>query len=159
MKKITILGLAILTAFGTLSCGKKDQKVESKAQLVRTYVNRKDEAGNPVVTDAELKFTACPGDIRKIIRGGGPFAKCIAEKKAGEEMPVSVIRTLKRGGHHSVQVVSVGGCERIPDISDSRSYDSYRICTELKTDGILVGFHCEIGSSEELVKACPFFAE
>lgn len=160
MKKTTILTfVALAAALSTLSCGEKEKKYESKAKIVRTYVNRKDEAGNPVVTDVELQFTACPGDIRKVIRGGGPFAKCITEKKAGEELPVSLTFGLKRGGHHTARVTNVGGCERIPDLTDSRSYDSFRTCTELKTDGILVGFHCEVGQTPDLVKACPWAAD
>lgn len=156
--KLAIFGLLALAALGTTSC-KKDEKFESKVKLIRTYVNRKDANGVPIVTDAEIQYTACPGDIRKILRGGGPFAKCIAEKKAGEEMSVSMVHALKRSGRYSARVVNIGGCERNPDPTDSRSYDSFRICKELKTDGILVGFHCEVGSNEELVKACPFFAQ
>ncbi|MFO0638488.1 MAG: hypothetical protein U0183_04695 [Polyangiaceae bacterium] len=160
MKKTTIVSfVAAVTALTTLSCGKKDEKFESKVKLIRTYVNRRDEAGNPLVTDAEIQFTACPGDIRKVIRGGGPFAKCIAEKKAGEELSINMVHALKRGGRYTARVVNVGGCERTPDPTDSRSYDSFRSCTELKTDGILVGFHCDVGTTDELAKACPWFAQ
>lgn len=160
--RFTMLGLSLLTlltASSTLSCGHKAESFETKAKLIRTYVNRKDEAGNPVVTDVEVQFTTCPGDIRKIIRGGGTFAKCITDKKPGEEMSATMHHSLQRSGHYRATVVSLGGCERTPDPTDTRSYDSLRICKELKTDGILVGFHCEIGSSEELVKACPFFGQ
>ncbi len=158
-KNMMVTGLVLLAAASSLSCGKKDEKFESKVKLIRTYVNRKDEAGNPVVTDAEIQFTACPGDIRKVIRGGGTFAKCIADKKPGEELSINMVHALKRGGKYTARVVNVGGCERAPDPTDSRSYDSFRICKEVKTDGILVGFHCEVGSSEELVKACPWFGQ
>ena len=159
LQKIAMFGLVALTSLGTLSCGKKEEKFESKVKLIRTFVNRKDAQGVPIVTDAEVQYTACPGDIRKVLRGGGEFAKCIAEKKPGEELSISMVHALKRNGRYSARVVNIGRCERKPDPTDSRSYDSFRDCTELKTDGISVGFHCEAGSTEKLVKACPWFAQ
>jgi len=158
-KNLIVSGVVLFAALSTLSCGGKNAKYESKVKLIRTYVNRKDANGVPIVTDAEVQYTACPGDIRKILRGGGPFAKCIADKKPGEELSINMEHAMKRNGRYSARVVNIGGCERTPDPTDSRSYDSFRICKEVKTDGILVGFHCEVGSSEELVKACPWFSQ
>ena len=158
--KLLLLGsLVASTSLSSLSCGGKEQAFESKVKIIRTYVNRRDASGTPIVSDVEVQYTACPGDVRKVLRGGGSFAKCISEKKPGEEVSINMKRALKRNGRYSARVVNIGGCERTPDPTDSRSYDSFRDCKEVKADGILVGFHCDVGTTDELAKACPWFAQ
>lgn len=143
---------------GSSCAGGKEQSFEAKAKVIRTVVNRKDAAGIPVVTDVELAFTSCPGEIKKLLRGGGEFAPCIAKVPAGTELSVKLVTAMKRNGRRAARVVQVGDCKREPDPTDSRSYDTVRICEKTETDGIVVGFKCETQPTPAVLEACPWLA-
>jgi len=154
--------LAVVTALvllGSSSCtGDKEQTYMTKAQIVRTTVNRKDANGTPLVSDVELDFPVCTGEVKKLIRGGGEFATCMAKVPPGTEVPVRLISAMKRDGRRASRVVQVGDCKRAPDPTDSRSYETVRICEKLETDGIVVGFKCDVQASDDVLAACPWLA-
>lgn len=145
---------------GTTSCTSgKDTAYEAKAKVLRHVVNRKDASGTPLVVDVELDFPECPGEVKKLIRGGGAFAPCITKLAPGSDVTVKLVSAMKRNGRRSSRVVQVGECVREPDPTDSRSYDTVRMCEKVETDGIPVGFRCDMEPSEKLLAACPWLAK
>lgn len=158
----TLVGAAagILALAGSTSCTSgKDRAYEAKAKVVRHVVNRKDPSGAALVVDVELDFPDCPGEVKKLIRGGGAFAPCITKLSPGTDVTVKLVSAMKRNGRRSSRVVQVGECVREPDPTDSRSYDTVRMCEKVETDGIPVGFRCDIEPSEKLLQACPWLAK
>jgi hypothetical protein len=157
---IRILILPFVAASIFFACGSQSKDFDSRGKVVRVYVNRKDEAGNPLVTDVEVLYTGCGGEVRTVIRSNVDFSKCALTKlKAGEEYPLVLTRAKKRDGHFGTTIVKLGECVRVPDPTDSRSYTTIRDCSELKTDGILVGTHCEVFPDPKVLALCPWFAE
>ncbi len=146
-------------SLGALSCGPKDRAYEARAKIVRTVTNRKDAAGNAAVVDVELAFGSCPGEVRKLIRGGGEFAPCMTKLATGTEVSVKLVSAMRRNGHRSARVVEVGGCKREPDPTDSRSYGTIRLCEKTETDGIVVGFKCEAQPTPAMLAACPWLEQ
>ena len=154
----TALGAALamgIAFVSVASCG-GDRRYEGKATVVRTYVNRRDAAGEPQVTDVELSLTGCSGNLRMVVRGGGPFAACAAKKSIGSEVPVTLVLGRSREGRKIAKLAKLGECERPDDPSDTRSYETFRSCAPLETDGITVGFRCDVAPTEAAKAACPW---
>lgn len=146
----------MLVVLALPGCGEK-LDYTSKVKLNRIFVNRTDKDGSPLTVDVETDFFECPGENRKIIRGGKEFAQCIVKHAEGETLPIEMKVGRRKDGRLRSRVVKVGDCNRIPDPTDTRSYDVNQDCKELKTDGITVGFHCDRTPSQELLNKCPWF--
>lgn len=157
MTKLALVA-AVALALGAGCKGKFDH--DAKAKLVRVFVNRIDpKTGAPLSADVEMLFQGCgDGEYRKVIRGGAEFAACAKDLKAGEVYDVTMAQGRRRDGRLRARVTNFGGCARAPDPNDTRSYDENRLCTDLKTDGLVLGFHCEYRPTKAEIAACPFLA-
>ena len=126
MTKWTVMGLGTLTALGFSACEKPGQVHEGKAKIVRTYVNRRDEAGKAMVTDVELSLEGCNADLRMVTRGGGAFASCVEKKAAGSLVSVKVRGGRTRDGRRTSEIVAhkvagaLGASPKIEATTDRR---------------------------------------
>ena len=155
------LTLALSAPLVLFGCSKKTLDLTTKAKLIRVFVNRTDpKTGAPLSADVEMLFDGCGGgEYRKVIRGGAEFAQCVKGLTSGEVFDVQMQQGRRRDGRLRSRVTGFGPCTRVPDPTDTRSYDEFRTCSELKTDGILVGFRCDYKPTKAELAACPFLAQ
>ncbi len=156
MMKWIAAGAIVAGGLGFSACEAPGRVHEGKAKVVRTFVNRRDEKGDPLVTDVELSLQGCAGELRMVARGGAPFAACVAKMATGADVSVKVRAGRTRDGRRTTRLVAVGECVREEDATDSRSYEAFRACEILKTDEIVVGFRCEVTPTEAAKGACPW---
>ena len=152
------VGTLALATLGFSACESPCKVHEGKAKVVRTYVNRRDDKGEPLVTDVELSLEGCQGELRMVARGGAPFAGCVAKKSNASAVSVKVQSGRTRDGHLATRLVAIDECVRDPDPSDSRSFEAFRACTPVMTDEVAVGFRCEVAPTDEAKAACPWLA-
>ena len=152
--------LLVLLALPLAGCARGPTHIGARAKLVRAFVNRTDpKTGAPLTVDVEMLFEGCgEGEYRKVIRGGADFATCAAKLTPGESFDVTLEQGRRRDGRLRSRVTSFGGCARVPDPNDTRSYDEVRVCTDVSTDGLVLGFHCEYRPTPAQIAACPFLA-
>lgn len=146
----------LIGGLSSSACEAPGRVHEGKAKVVRTFVNRRDEKGDPLVTDVELSLQGCAGELRMVARGGAPFAACVANTPVGADVSIKVSAGRTRDGRRATRLVAVGECRREDDPTDSRSYESFRACEILKTDEIVVGFRCEVTPTDAAKRACPW---
>lgn len=150
----------LLLALALAGCARGSTHLAARAKLVRAFVNRTDpKTGAPLTADVEMLFEGCgEGEYRKVIRGGADFAACTSRLTPGESFDVTLEQGRRRDGRLRSRVTSFGGCPRVPDPSDTRSYDEVRVCSDVSTDGLVLGFHCEYKPTAAQLAACPFLA-
>ncbi len=148
------LAVALLT-FGFAGC-KDPQKYHTKVELTRVHAFGRDPR-EPGSMDIELRYSECPGEARKLIRGDKAFAACGLRFKSGDKVPAEVIRTYdsERGAYRS-EVIRLGDCEIKTDPKDEANYELVESCTDLKATGMVVGVVCSRRRDKELTDKCPW---
>ena len=141
-----------LALAGTLSCAKKQQTYHTTVELTRVHPFGKDPK-LPVMMDVELRYSECPGDSRKLIRGDKEFAKCALGLKTGAKVPVDVVSTYspERGVFRS-EIVKIGDCPIKTDPKDEKLFEAY---TKLEDDADKAFRTCY---AEETLSA-PFYPD
>lgn len=148
------VALALALA-GTLSCSNK-QTYHTTVELTRVHVFGKDPKA-PGMMDVELRYSECPGDARKLIRGDKDFAKCALDFKKGAKVPVDVVSVYNsdRGAYRS-DIVKIGDCPIKVDAKDEANYEQIQECSDLKMSGGVAGVHCDRTRNPALVAKCPW---
>jgi hypothetical protein len=144
-----------LALAGTLSCSRK-QTYHTTVELTRVHAFGKDPKA-PGMMDIELRYSECPGDARKLIRGDKEFAKCALGFKKGAKVPVDVesVYNSDRGAYRS-NIVKIGDCAIKTDPKDEANYEQVEECTDLKMSGGVAGVHCDRTRNPTLVAKCPW---
>lgn len=105
----------------------------------------------------ELRYTDCPGDNRRILRGDADLAACAKDLKEGAKVPVEVVtKYSSERGVYRTEVTKLAGCPVKQDPKEEANYEITRVCSELKSTGAVVGVHCDRSRPKELVEKCPF---
>ena len=113
--------------------------------------------GAPSLVEFEMKFVACPGDVRRVVRGDKDLAACAGGLKKGETVPASIdfafdkVRENYRG-----ELVKLGSCKVKLDPKEDANYEAVQVCTDVKASGVVVGVHCDKKREGELIAKCPW---
>lgn len=148
------LALCFLVALA--GCSKKSQTYHTKVEITRIHPFGKDLKA-PTMMDVELRYSECPGDARKLVRGDKEFATCALSLEKGAKVSVDVVSTwsAERGNYRS-EIVKIGDCTIKTDPKDEANYERIEVCTDLKMTGAVVGIHCDRKRSDALVEKCPW---
>ena len=155
--------LCVSTSLGLLlaSSACKNETLETyttRADLERLQVIRTAPDGKtPILIDVEFSYEDCPGEQRKMIRGGKEFAACVQKYKPGEKVPIVEIWGYQVEGGKNSKVTQVGDCPRPPDPEDEASFEVVQVCDDIKVHGVRVGFRCDYTPGPELLDVCPWF--
>jgi hypothetical protein len=151
-----ILGVLGLAACSMLAGCQDVKKYKTTVELTRVHAFGKDPK-EPSSMDVELRYSECPGEARKLVRGDKVFAKCGLKLHVGEKVPVDVIRTYDsdRGVYRS-EVTRIGECDIKTDPKDEANYEVVENCAELKATGSVVGVHCGRRRDKALTDKCPW---
>ena len=152
---VLVLGAASIT-LGSTGCH-KPHTYQATVEITRASVVRRDENGRALTTDIEFSYIECPGTQIETVRGGQEFATCVSKHPIGAKVPVKLDHKWDPEGHYAYEVTEVGGCARPPDPNDEASFATIRECEDLKENGAVVGFDCQIAPKKELLKKCPWF--
>jgi hypothetical protein len=139
-------------------CGKRDSWHETRVEIDRIEVVRKDAQGNARDIDIEFSYPDCPGDQSEIIRGDAAFAACIQKQKQGDTVPVRILRHWDPKGFWDWDIQTMAGCPRPPDPDDEASFDNIEECEETLVNGVNEGFVCNRIPQKALLSKCPWFA-
>ncbi len=114
-------------------------------------------AAGPKLTDLDVKYSACPGDARQIMRLGKEFSECGTKLKVGDKLKAEVVLSYNPDrGMYRNEVVHLGDCNVKVDPKDEANYQMVQSCTDVKASGVVVGVRCDRLRSKELLAACPW---
>jgi hypothetical protein len=153
----TSLALAFAVVAVVAGCHDKPRWHTSDVRLTRLDPVRRDATGKALTFDAQFSYDNCPGTQIEVIRGGADFAACMAKYKVGQMVPAKIYWYFHPNGHYQWEVHELGGCARPPDPNDEASYDMVRECSDLKVNGVAVGFRCNEIPEKHLLERCPWF--
>jgi hypothetical protein len=150
-----LAAFAALASIVVAGCSGK-KTYHTTVELTRVHPFGRDPKA-PGMMDIELRYSECPGDARKLIRGDKEFAKCAVGFKTGAKVPVDVVSTYvsDRGAYRS-EIVKIGDCTIKTDPKDEANYEQIEECTDLKMSGGVVGVHCDRTRNAALVAKCPW---
>lgn len=137
---------------------RRSKTFSTKVELTRVYPIGRDPKA-PTLMDVELRYSECPGDARKLVRGDKEFAACALGKlKTGmKDVPVEVVQSWNaERGNWRGDVVQIGGCAIKADPKDEANYERIEVCSELKVTGVAVGVTCDRKRGPALVEKCPW---
>lgn len=149
-----VLAVSLLCA----GCGEKPTKYTTTVEIVGlTRLGNQDPKAPPGMVDIELKYTECPGDARRVMRGDKTFSPCAAKFKKGDKIPADVVLTYssERGQYRS-ELVRLDDCEVKLDPKEEANYETVQDCKDLVSSGAVVGVHCDRTRNKELVAKCPW---
>ncbi|MBX3189799.1 MAG: hypothetical protein KF819_22430 [Labilithrix sp.] len=152
-----VVGFLVAAALPLVACH-KPHKYETRVELTRLSVARKDDQGKPLATDVEFTYVECPGSQSEVVRGGKEFSECLAKHKIGDKLKVRLEHKRDPEGFFGYEVLEMEGCARPADPDDDASFKTVRDCADWTVNGAPVGFECSYGEKKELVKKCPWFA-
>lgn len=154
MRRLALFGLVV--AFATVAGCSRKQSWHTKVEITRLHPFGKDLKA-PTLMDIELKYSECPGDARKLIRGDKEFATCALAFKTGQKVEVEVVSTWnsERGSYRS-DILKIGDCAIKADPKDEANYERVEACSELKMTGAVVGVHCDRKRTDALIQKCPW---
>jgi hypothetical protein len=109
----------------------------------------------PSLMDFELKFSDCPGDVRKIVRADKAFSQCGGNIKKGDKIEAEIVFYQTEKNTRS-DVVRLGDCPLQFDPKDEANYETVQNCHEVLATGAAVGVHCDKTRNKELVQKCPW---
>jgi hypothetical protein len=153
----TALTVAAFCCLLVTGCRAKPTWYESRVELVRYDVVRRDAEKKPVTADVEISYAACPGYQHEVMRGPAEFATCMQKYKIGESLPAKILWHFGAHGYYEWEVHELGDCKRPPDPEDEASFSIIRDCEDWKVHGASVGFRCKYLGKETLNAACPWF--
>ncbi len=138
-------------------CRPEHKEFVSSVTLNRISVVERDDKGNAVSTDVELRWKECPGEQLQLMRSGKEFSECMKKHKPGETAVVKVLWEWDEHGHYDWHVIDVGGCPAPPVDDDDSSFDQIQECVPSIQHDAVVGFHCDRLPEGELLEKCPWF--
>lgn len=147
-----------LVALGALVSCRSNKTFKTTVELTRVYPLGRDPRA-PTLMDVELRYSECPGDARKLVRGDKDFAKCALDKlKTGmKNVSVEIVQSYNaERGNWRGDVVKIGDCAVKADSKDEANYERIEVCSELKMTGAAVGVHCDRKRAPALVEKCPW---
>lgn len=148
--------LAAVALVALPSCSPKKKVYRTTVEVTRVHAFGRDPKA-PGMMDVELRYVACPGDARKVVRGDKTFASCGLSLATGQKLEADVVSTYnaERGTFRS-DVVKLGTCDLKTDPKDEANYEQVEDCSELKITGAVVGVRCERKRSDALIDKCPW---
>lgn len=146
------LGLLIAAS----ACAKPTD-YETQVQVVRKVPVERDDKGAAHAVDLELAYVDCPGSQTEALRADEAFATCVAGLKTGDRTKATVRHRPRNDGRWESVIVKVGGCDRVAEADDPASFTLARECTDLRVNGVVVGFECNYLPERALVAKCPWF--
>lgn len=144
-----ILGL-VLAAIATLACdaGRKDLTTVEVLQAERLPGDQ---------LSLEIKYVACPGDARRVVRLDRDFTACAGHVHAGDKMEAEIAtRWVPDRSVYRSEIVRLGSCAVKLDPAEEANYERVQICRDVVTTGAVVGVRCERTRSKELLDKCPW---
>jgi hypothetical protein len=116
-----------------------------------------DPKAPPGMMDLELRYSDCPGDARRVMRGDKTFSQCGAKFKKGDKIAADLVLSYssERGQYRS-EIVRLDDCEVKLDPKEEANYETVQECKELVSSGAVVGVHCDRTRNKELVAKCPW---
>jgi hypothetical protein len=147
--------LAVVASFLLAGC-ERSQTYTTTVELVDI-----EHFGEPPATaqqvNFELRYADCPGDNRRILRGGKDLAACTKDLKEGARVPLEILSkySSEKGGYRS-EVKKIAGCPVKWDPKEEANYEMTSVCTDIETTGAVVGVHCDRSRPKALVEKCPF---
>jgi len=151
------LGLGLLSALSALPACEKPKQFKTSVEIVKIRRFGQDAAKTGGVTEMELKFADCPGEVHKVLRADKSFSECGARFKRGDKVPADVTLTYSRErGLYRDEVVRLDDCALKIDPKDEANYDLVQQCRPVIATGMDVGIHCARQRSPELIAKCPW---
>lgn len=138
-------------------CGEKAKKFDTTVEVLQVKRFGKDPKA-PTLMDLEVKFDACPGDVRRVVRADKDFAACATSKlKAGDKVPAQVdFKWSSERSNYRSDFVSIAGCPVKLDPKEEANYEMVQVCEDMKATGATVGVHCDRTRGPALVAKCPW---
>lgn len=148
------VALAVLVAPLTLGC-RKPKQYSTTMEILQIRRFGQDPKGG--TTELELKFTDCPADARKVVRGDKTFGACAASFQRGDKLPAEIVLNYssERGSYRN-ELVRLGDCPVKLDPKDDANYEIVQECRDLVATGAVVGVHCDRQRSPALLEKCPW---
>jgi hypothetical protein len=150
----------LLVPLAGAGCGEKPTKYTTMVEIVglqRLGGQSHDPKAAPGMMDLELKYSDCPGDARRVIRGDKTFGQCGAKFKKGDKVPADLVLSYstERGQYRS-ELVRLDDCEVKLDPKEDANYETVQECKDLVSSGAVVGVHCDRTRNDALVAKCPW---
>jgi hypothetical protein len=139
-------------------CGEKPTKYTTMVEIVGLQrLGGQDPKAPPGMMDLELKYSDCPGDARRVMRGDKTFSQCGTKFKKGDKIAAELVLSYssERGQYRS-EIVRLDDCEVKLDPKEEANYETVQECKELISSGAVVGVHCDRTRNKELVTKCPW---
>jgi hypothetical protein len=153
----SLLLLAAASAFvGLGGCHDGPRHYATKVEVLQTQTFGRTDAGVPILTDVEVRFSECPGEATKVVRGDREFSACTKLRK-GDKVEAELVHaySLERDQYRS-QLVRLGECETHADAKDEANYEVFENCEDLVMTGQAVGVRCDRNRSKGLLAKCPW---
>lgn len=114
--------------------------------------------GKPAsLIEMEMRFTDCPGEVRRVMRGDKALAACAGGIKAGDTIPAVIAYSYdSERENYRDDLVKLGPCEVKLDPKEDANYESVQVCTDLVSTGVAVGVHCDKRREGEMITKCPW---
>ena len=137
------------------ACGDA-KRYTTSVELTRVHKFGQDPKA-PSSIDIEMVYTSCPGDTRRLLRGGKDFASCAMKFAEGETVNIQILHSYNFDrGNYQAQIEKVGDCVIKMDLKDEANFESVERCRELKASGNTVGVHCDRQRDAEMIAKCPW---
>jgi hypothetical protein len=151
-----LCGLALLVS--VLGCHAKAQRYDTQVEILAARKMGTQQGKLPAnLIEFELRFVACPGEVRRVVRGDKALAACANELEQGEKVPASIDFSYDREReNYRGDLVKLGPCEVKLDPKEDANYETVQVCRDLKSSGVVVGVHCDKKREGELVEKCPW---
>ncbi|MCU0654051.1 MAG: hypothetical protein MUF64_01765 [Polyangiaceae bacterium] len=147
--------IGLVALVGAVGC-KKPETYTTTAELLRVHPLGRDPRA-PVMLDVELRYSDCPGDIRRFVRGDKEFAACGLGLKAGEKVPIDVkVRFDQERGVFRSELTRIGPCALRMDPKDEANFERIEQCSDVRASGLVVGVRCSRQRDDALIKKCPW---
>ncbi|MET0595918.1 MAG: hypothetical protein ABW133_24675 [Polyangiaceae bacterium] len=149
----------LLASLFSAGCGEKPQKFTTTVEIVgvQRLGGNQDPKAPPPMMDIELKYSDCPGDARRVMRGDKTFSQCGAKFKKGDKVPAEIVLSYssERTQYRS-ELVRLDDCEVKLDPKEDANYETVQDCKDLMASGAVVGVHCDRTRNAALVAKCPW---
>ena len=151
---VAVFALSLSSA----GCGEKPTKYTTTVEIVGLQrLGSQDPKAPPGMMDLELKYSDCPGDARRVIRGDKTFSQCGAKFKKGDKIAADLVLSYSsEKGQYRSELVRLDDCEVKLDPKEEANYETVQECKDLVSSGAVVGVHCDRTRNNELVAKCPW---
>jgi hypothetical protein len=140
----------LLAAIATLGC---DGKRQDKTTVEVLQVERLSDSQ----LDLELRYAACPGDARRVVRLDKTFTACAGDIQKGDKLETEIVSkwSSDRGAYRS-EIVRLGKCPVKLDPKEEANYEMVQVCSDVIATGAVVGVRCDRSRPKDLIAKCPW---